>query len=91
MVERLRGDLERFAEEHGDSGRSEITIFAYDALEIELAGNTNCVETFAIEAEYADVSRFIATVRGTDASVSAEYTAILIDVVSTEIVEHVTE
>lgn len=56
-----------------------------------LADNAGCVETFVIEAEYADVLRFIATVRGTDESVTVEYTAIPIDGMNAEIVEHVTE
>lgn len=139
MEERLRDDLDKFAEEHEYSGRSEVireacqsllkeyqetdyedwrvlgtvtAIFAYDAPEIErrmmdirhefegsirssshncLADNAGCVETFVIEAEYANVLRFIATVRGTDGSVSVEYTAIPIDVMNAEIVEHMTE
>lgn len=53
-----------------------------------LAGNADCVETFVIETAYDDASRFIGTVRGTDESVSVEYTVVPVDVMNTEISEH---
>jgi CopG family nickel-responsive transcriptional regulator len=102
MTERLRDDLDTFAEEHGYTGRSEViceasqslleeyretddveqvlatvtTLFGYDEPETErrmmdirlefeasirsnshdcLECNAGCVETFVIEAAYADV------------------------------------
>jgi len=135
MTERLRDDLDRFAEEHGYTGRSEVireacqslleeyretedaerrvvgtvtAVFAYDEPEIErrmmdirhefegsirsnshncLADNEGCVESFVIEASYADVLRFIGTVRGADESVSVEYTAVPVDLIREEIAE----
>lgn len=135
MTERLRDDLDRFAEEHGYSGRSEVireacqslleeyretedaqrrvvgtvtAVFAYDEPAIErrmmdirhefegsirsnshncLADNEGCVESFVIEASYADFLRFIGTVRGADESVSVEYTAVPVDLIHEEIAE----
>jgi len=132
MTKQLRDDLDRFAEDHGYSGRSEVireacqslldeyqqteyegrrvlgtitAVFGYDAPEIErrmmdvrhefeasirsnshdcLADNGGCVETFVVEAEYDVVLDFIATVRGVDESVSVEYTALPIDVMTVE-------
>jgi len=136
MTERLRDDLDTFAEEHGYTGRSEVireacqslleeyqhsddedrlvlatvtAMFGYDEPDIEsrmmdirhehetsvrsnshicLEDREGCVETFVIEAEYSDVLQFIGTVQGVDESISIEYTATAIDVVSTEIEQH---
>ena len=135
MTERLRDDLDRFADEHGYSGRSEVireacqslleeyreteeaerrvvgtvtAVFAYDEPAIErrmmdirhefegsirsnshncLADNEGCVESFVVEASYAEVLRFIGTVRGADESVSVEYTAVPVDLIREEIAE----
>ena len=135
MTERLRDDLDRFAEEHGYSGRSEVireacqslleayretegaerrvvgtvtAVFGYDEPAIErrmmdirhefegsirsnshncLADNEGCVESFVVEASYAEVLRFIGTVRGADESVSVEYTAVPVDLIREEIAE----
>ena len=135
MTERLRDDLDRFAEEHGYSGRSEVireacqslleeyretedaqrrvvgtvtAVFAYDEPAIErrmmdirhefegsirsnshncLADNEGCVESFVVEASYAEVLRFIGTVRGADESVSVEYTAVPVDLIREEIAQ----
>jgi len=135
MTERLRDDLDRFAEEHGYSGRSEVireacqslleeyreteeaerrvvgtvtAVFGYDEPAIErrmmdirhefegsirsnshncLDDNEGCVESFVVEASYAEVLRFIGTVRGADESVSVEYTAVPVDLIREEIAE----
>ena len=135
MTERLRDDLDRFAEEHGYSGRSEVireacqslleeyreteeaerrvvgtvtAVFGYDEQAIErrmmdirhefegsirsnshncLADNEGCVESFVVEASYAEVLRFIGTVRGADESVSVEYTAVPVDLIREEIAQ----
>jgi len=135
MTERLRDDLDRFAEEHGYSGRSEVireacqslleeyreteeaerrvvgtvtAVFGYDEPAIErrmmdirhefegsirsnshncLADNEGCVESFVVEASYAEVLRFIGTVRGADESVSVEYTAVPVDLIREEIAQ----
>ena len=136
MTERLRDDLDTFAEEHGYTGRSEVireacqslleeyqhsddedrlvlatvtAMFGYDEPDIEsrmmdirheyetsvrsnshicLEDREGCVETFVIEAKYSDILQFIGTVQGVDESISIEYTATAIDVVSTEIEQH---
>ena len=135
MTERLRDDLDRFAEEHGYSGRSEVireacqslleeyretedaerrvvgtvtAVFEYDEPDIErrmmdirhefedsirsnshncLDDNEGCVESFVVEASYAEVLRFIGTVRGADESVSVEYTAVPVDLIREEIAQ----
>ena len=132
MTERLRDDLDTFAEEHGYTGRSEVireacqslleeyqepsdedrrvlatvtAVFGYDEPEIErrmmdirhefeasirsnshncLEGNAGCVETFVIEAPYDDAVRFIGIVRGTDESVSVEYTVLPVDIMNAQ-------
>jgi len=132
MTERLRDDLDTFAEEHGYNGRSEVireacqslldeyqeteledrrvlatvtAVFGYDEPEIErrmmnirhefeasiqsnshncLNGNVGCVETSVVEATYEDALQFVATVRGTDESVSVEYTVVPVDVMNAE-------
>jgi len=132
MTERLRDDLDTFAEEHGYNGRSEVireacqslldeyqeteledrrvlatvtAVFGYDEPEIErrmmnirhefeasiqsnshncLNGNAGCVETSVVEATYEDALQFVATVRGTDESVSVEYTVVPVDVMNAE-------
>ena len=135
MTERLRDDLDRFADEHGYTGRSEVireacqslleeyreteeaerrvvgtvtAVFGYDEPAIErrmmdirhefegsirsnshncLADNEGCVESFVVEASYAEVLRFIGTVRGADESVSVEYTAVPVDLIREEIAQ----
>ncbi|WP_417936037.1 CopG family ribbon-helix-helix protein [Haloarcula saliterrae] len=135
MTELLRDDLDRFADEHGYTGRSEVireacqslleeyreteeaerrvvgtvtAVFGYDEPAIErrmmdirhefegsirsnshncLADNEGCVESFVVEASYAEVLRFIGTVRGADESVSVEYTAVPVDLIREEIAE----
>mgnify|MGYP002760903459 FL=1 len=135
MTERLRDDLDRFADEHGYTGRSEVireacqslleeyreteeaerrvvgtvtAVFGYDEPTIErrmmdirhefegsirsnshncLADNEGCVESFVVEASYAEVLRFIGTVRGADESVSVEYTAVPVDLIREEIAQ----
>ncbi|QAU12006.1 CopG family ribbon-helix-helix protein [Halorubrum sp. BOL3-1] len=44
-----------------------------------LESNAGCVETFVIEATGDDVLKFIGTIRGTDESVSVEYTVMPVD------------
>ena len=135
MTERLRDDLDRFADEHGYTGRSEVireacqslleeyreteeakrrvvgtvtAVFGYDQPAIErrmmdirhefedsirsnshncLADNQGCVESFVVEAPYAEVLRFIGTVRGADEAVSVEYTAVPVDLIHEDISE----
>jgi CopG family nickel-responsive transcriptional regulator len=135
MPERLRDELDTFAEEHGYTGRSEVireacqslleeyretddedrrvlatvtAVFGYDEPKVErrmrdirhkfeasirsnshdcLEGNAGCVETFVVEAAYDDALRFIGTVRGTDESVSVEYTVVPVDVMNAQIRE----
>ncbi|WP_159903733.1 CopG family ribbon-helix-helix protein [Salinirussus salinus] len=135
MPERLRDDLDRFADEHGYGGRSEVireacrslleqyeetdyegrrvvgtvtAVFGYDDPEIEsrmmdirhefeasirsnshncLTGNTGCIESFVVEAEYDVLLRFVGTVRGADESVSVEYTVLPVDVAPANVVE----
>lgn len=41
-----------------------------------LDDNAGCVETFVVEATDEEIRRFVATVRGTDESVSVEYTIV---------------
>lgn len=48
-----------------------------------LEDNAGCVETFVIESDYEDILRFIGTVRGTDESISVEYTVVPVDMLHT--------
>jgi CopG family nickel-responsive transcriptional regulator len=134
MPERVRDDLDRFADEHGYGGRSEVireacrslleqyeetdyegrrvvgtvtAVFGCDDPEIEsrmmdvrhefeasirsnshncLTDNAGCIESFVVEAEYDVLLRFVGTVRGTDESVSVEYTVLPADVVTADVV-----
>jgi CopG family nickel-responsive transcriptional regulator len=52
-----------------------------------LEDNAGCVETFVIEGDYEDLLRFIGTVRGTDESVSVEYTVVPVDAMDVQINE----
>jgi CopG family nickel-responsive transcriptional regulator len=52
-----------------------------------LEGNAGCVETFVIEAAYDDALRFIGTVRGTNESMSVDYTVVPVDVMNAQISE----
>jgi CopG family nickel-responsive transcriptional regulator len=49
-----------------------------------LADSAGCVETFVVEATHDVVLDFIATVRGSDESVSVDYTIVPVDVMDVE-------